>query len=83
MKVEGGNLPARLKMTPPRYQDIVAKDIPAVTDDDGASTSATGTRTIKVRRSDADLRSIQATVPLASRCARSVRSFTITRSWSA
>ncbi len=29
------NLPARLKMTAPRYQDIVAKDIPEVTDDDG------------------------------------------------
>jgi redox-sensitive bicupin YhaK (pirin superfamily) len=29
------NLPAKLKMTAPRYQDIVAKDIPEVTDDDG------------------------------------------------
>src|SRR5919109_3786782 len=29
------NLPARLKMTEPRYQDIAAKDIPEVTDDDG------------------------------------------------
>ncbi|MBI3402090.1 MAG: pirin family protein [Acidobacteria bacterium] len=29
------NLPASLKMTAPRYQDIVAKDIPDVTDDDG------------------------------------------------
>jgi len=29
------NLPAALKMTAPRYQDIVAKDIPDVTDDDG------------------------------------------------
>jgi hypothetical protein len=29
------NLPATLKMTAPRYQDIVAKDIPEVTDDDG------------------------------------------------
>jgi redox-sensitive bicupin YhaK (pirin superfamily) len=29
------NLPASLKMTTPRYQDIVAKDIPEVTDDDG------------------------------------------------
>jgi len=29
------NLPASLKMTAPRYQDIVAKDIPEVTDDDG------------------------------------------------
>jgi redox-sensitive bicupin YhaK (pirin superfamily) len=29
------NLPARLKMTDPRYQDIAAKDVPEVTDDDG------------------------------------------------
>jgi len=29
------NLPASLKMTKPRYQDISAKDIPEVTDDDG------------------------------------------------
>jgi hypothetical protein len=29
------NLPASLKMTTPRYQDIHAKDIPEVTDDDG------------------------------------------------
>ena len=29
------NLPASLKMTAPRYQDISAKDIPEVTDDDG------------------------------------------------
>jgi redox-sensitive bicupin YhaK (pirin superfamily) len=29
------NLPSSLKMTVPRYQDVVAKDIPEVTDDDG------------------------------------------------
>ncbi len=29
------NLPARLKMTTPRYQDVAAKDIPEVVDDDG------------------------------------------------
>ena len=29
------NLPASLKMTAPRYQDVVARDIPEVTDDDG------------------------------------------------
>ena len=29
------NLPASLKMTEPRYQDVVAKDIPEITDDDG------------------------------------------------
>jgi redox-sensitive bicupin YhaK (pirin superfamily) len=29
------NLPASLKMTEPRYQDIAARDIPDVTDDDG------------------------------------------------
>ncbi len=29
------NLPAGLKMTDPRYQDIAAKDIPEVVDDDG------------------------------------------------
>jgi redox-sensitive bicupin YhaK (pirin superfamily) len=29
------NLPASLKMTAPRYQDIAAKDIPETTDDDG------------------------------------------------
>jgi len=29
------NLPASLKMTAPRYQDVGARDIPTVTDDDG------------------------------------------------
>jgi quercetin 2,3-dioxygenase len=29
------NLPASLKMTKPRYQDVAAKDVPDVTDDDG------------------------------------------------
>ena len=29
------NLPSTLKMTAPRYQDVVATDIPEVTDDDG------------------------------------------------
>ncbi|HEX7282695.1 MAG TPA: pirin family protein [Vicinamibacterales bacterium] len=29
------NLPKSLKMTDPRYQDVAAKDIPEVTDDDG------------------------------------------------
>jgi redox-sensitive bicupin YhaK (pirin superfamily) len=29
------NLPASMKMTTPRYQDVVAKDIPEITDDDG------------------------------------------------
>src|SRR5262249_3243296 len=29
------NLPASLKMTTPRYQDVAAKDIPEVVDDDG------------------------------------------------
>lgn len=31
------NLPASLKMTTPRYQDVTGKDIPLVTDDDGTS----------------------------------------------
>ncbi len=30
-----GNLPSRLKMTSPRYQDVPGEDIPTVTDDDG------------------------------------------------
>lgn len=30
-----GNLPASQKMTAPRYQDVTAKDIPVITDDDG------------------------------------------------
>jgi hypothetical protein len=30
------NLPSSLKMTPPRYQDIHAAEIPEITDDDGA-----------------------------------------------
>ena len=30
------NLPRSLKMTAPRYQDITARDIPEVSDDDGA-----------------------------------------------
>jgi redox-sensitive bicupin YhaK (pirin superfamily) len=29
------NLPAALKMTKPRYQDVAGKDVPEVTDDDG------------------------------------------------
>src|SRR5206468_966265 len=29
------NLPSSLKMTAPRYQDVVARDIPEITDDDG------------------------------------------------
>ena len=29
------NLPAALKMTPPRYQEVKAPDIPEITDDDG------------------------------------------------
>lgn len=29
------NLPRALKMTAPRYQDVLAKDIPEITDDDG------------------------------------------------
>ena len=29
------NLPRSLKMTDPRYQDVLAKDIPEITDDDG------------------------------------------------
>jgi redox-sensitive bicupin YhaK (pirin superfamily) len=29
------NLPASLKMTPPRYQEVQSNDIPEVTDDDG------------------------------------------------
>lgn len=31
------NLPAKLKMTKPRYQDVNARDIPTVTEDDGTS----------------------------------------------
>jgi redox-sensitive bicupin YhaK (pirin superfamily) len=31
------NLPASLKMTAPRYQDVAARDIPLVADDDGTS----------------------------------------------
>jgi redox-sensitive bicupin YhaK (pirin superfamily) len=31
------NLPASLKMTAPRYQDVVGRDIPEVTDDDGTT----------------------------------------------
>ena len=31
------NLPASLKMTRPRYQEVKAEDIPVVTDDDGAA----------------------------------------------
>jgi len=31
------NLPASLKMTAPRYQDVAAREIPTVTDDDGTS----------------------------------------------
>jgi redox-sensitive bicupin YhaK (pirin superfamily) len=31
------NLPSSLKMTTPRYQDVVGKDIPELTDDDGTT----------------------------------------------
>ncbi len=31
------NLPARLKMSDPRYQDVQAKDIPEIVDDDGTA----------------------------------------------
>ena len=31
------NLPSRLKMTDPRYQDVKAADIPEITDDDGTN----------------------------------------------
>ena len=31
------NLPSGLKMTAPRYQDVEAKEIPAITDDDGTT----------------------------------------------
>ena len=31
------NLPAALKMTPPRYQEVASADIPVVTDDDGTT----------------------------------------------
>ena len=31
------NLPSSLKMTAPRYQDVLAKDIPEVVDDDGTA----------------------------------------------
>ena len=31
------NLPAALKMTKPRYQDVSGRDVPTVTDDDGTS----------------------------------------------
>jgi redox-sensitive bicupin YhaK (pirin superfamily) len=31
------NLPRALKMTRPRYQDVVSKDVPEVTDDDGTT----------------------------------------------
>ena len=34
-----GNLPARLKMTEPRYQDVPGGEIPTVTDDDGTQVS--------------------------------------------
>ena len=33
------NLPASLKMTKPRYQDIAARDIPEIIDDDGTTRS--------------------------------------------
>jgi len=31
------NLPSSLKMTSPRYQDVAARDIPSITDDDGTN----------------------------------------------
>src|SRR6476646_8168631 len=37
-----GNLPSRLKMTAPRYQEVKAAEIPAVTDDDGTQARVGG-----------------------------------------
>jgi len=36
------NLPAALKMTAPRYQDVKAAEIPAITDDDGTHARLVG-----------------------------------------
>jgi hypothetical protein len=36
------NLPASLKMTPPRYQEVKAPDIPLITDDDGTGVRIVG-----------------------------------------
>lgn len=61
------NLPSSLKMTAPRYQDIAARDIPSVTDDDGTMVRVVcGTfwgKTGPVEGVAADPRYLDVTVP--------------------
>src|SRR5581483_2388764 len=65
------NLPQALKMTAPRYQDIAAKDIPEVTDDDGTRvriiTGEFWGRTGPVEGVAADPRYIDVAVPPGKR----------------
>jgi redox-sensitive bicupin YhaK (pirin superfamily) len=61
------NLPASLKMTEPRYQDISARDIPEVIEDDGTSVrvvcGAFGGKTGPVEGVAADPRYLDVSVP--------------------
>ena len=44
------NLPARIKMTPPRYQSILARDIPVVTLPEGCRITAGDRRGSSAKR---------------------------------
>jgi hypothetical protein len=61
------NLPASLKMTDPRYQDVSARDIPNVVDDDGTSVRVVcgryGGKTGPVEGVAADPRYLDVSVP--------------------
>jgi hypothetical protein len=61
------NLPASLKMTDPRYQDVAARDIPDVVDDDGTSVRVVcgryGGKTGPVEGVAADPRYLDVSVP--------------------
>ncbi len=65
------NLPASLKMTKPRYQDILARDVPEVVEDDGTTVrvlcGSFGGRTGPVEGIAADPRYLDVSVPAGRR----------------
>ncbi len=65
------NLPASLKMTKPRYQDILARDVPEVEEDDGTTVrvlcGSFGGRTGPVEGIAADPRYLDVSVPAGRR----------------
>ncbi len=65
------NLPASLKMTKPRYQDILARDVPEVVEDDGTTIrvlcGSFGGKTGPVEGIAADPRYLDVSVPAGRR----------------